>query len=116
MNDSFEAVGVRVRTPKSQADLNVYDSRVICKETFAFSVSEIFSKGTLCVWLIFVIRHNSEIPSHDPKLGYEWIVKFRVCKTLSFGRENQLSYDRKHVNGAERCGAKKVSNYGHNRM
>jgi len=55
MNDSFEAVGVRVRTPKSQADLNVYDSRVICKETFAFSVSEIFSKGTVCVWLIYDI-------------------------------------------------------------
>lgn len=72
---------------------------------------ELFVKK-LCVWLIFVIRHNSEIPSRDPKLGYEWIVKFRVRKTLSFGRENPLSYDRKHVNGAERCGAKKVSNYG----
>lgn len=43
------------------------------------------------------IRHNSEIPSHDPKLGYEWIVKFRVRETLGFGRENPLSYDRKHV-------------------
>ena len=68
MSDLFEAVGMHARTPKSQADLSVYDSRVICKETFTFLVLEIFSKGTVCVWLIFVIRHNSEIPPRDPKL------------------------------------------------
>ena len=78
MNDSFEAVGMHVRTPKSQANLHVWDLRVICKEPFAFPVLEIFSKGTVCVWLIRAIRHNSEIPSRGPKLGYEWVVKFGV--------------------------------------